>query len=189
MMIGIFLEEMINVGDAAIGGGVLTAIIAVGFLAVFLFSASVYVYFALAWMTIAKKLNYKYPWLAWVPFANIALILQLGEFHWAWVFLIAPLVIGAPLMLIVIGIPLFFMGIFTSLALFVLTTIATWRIFEKLNYSGWLALIPVAMIVPYVNFVALVGYVIVIGFVAWGKENSITQIKKIPVKKVSRRRK
>ena len=32
-----------------------------------------YVYFAFAFMTIAKKLGYDKPWLAWIPIANIFL--------------------------------------------------------------------------------------------------------------------
>jgi len=49
---------------------------------------AVYTYTALTLMTIAKKLGHKYAWLAWIPFASMALVLQLGNFHWAWVFLI-----------------------------------------------------------------------------------------------------
>jgi len=103
---------------------------------------AVYIYSAMAWMTIARKLKYKYPWLAWIPIANIAMVLQLGGFHWAWTFLIVIPIIG-------------------WLALLVLCIIATWKIFVKRNYPGWFSL---AMIIPQVGGIL---YLIAIGFVAW----------------------
>ena len=123
-------------------GGPLTALTAVGiFFAVILFIA-IYVYFALAWSTIARKLKYKYPWLAWSPLANIAMVLQLGGFHWAWIFLLLIPIVG-------------------WIAVFVLLVIATWRIFEERKYPGWFSL---SMIIPQVGGIL---YMIAIGFVAW----------------------
>ena len=107
-----------------------------------LFILALYIYFSLAWMTIARKLKYKRPWLAWIPIANIAMILQLGEIPWAWTFLILIPVLG-------------------WIALFVLTVIATWRIFEKRKYPGWFSL---SMIIPWLGKIL---YLITIGFVAW----------------------
>ena len=118
-------------------------LIALGVFFVIIFSIAAYVYVSLAWMTIAKKLKHKYPWLAWIPLANVALILQLGEFHWAWVFLVLIPVLG-------------------WIALFVLMIIATWRIFEKRKYPGWFSL---SQIVPKVGGIL---YLIAIGFAAWG---------------------
>jgi len=88
-------------------------------------------------------LKYKRSWLAWIPIANIAMMLQLGKFHWAWVFLI-------------------FVPVFGWIGLMILTVIATWRIFEKRNYPGWLSL---SMVVPGIGGII---YFIVIGFVAFG---------------------
>lgn len=101
-----------------------------------------YVYTSLAWMTIAQKLKYKNAWLAWIPFANGAMILQLGGFHWAWIFLVLIPILG-------------------WIPLFVLMVIATWRIFEKRKYPGWFSL---SMIIPKVGGIL---YLISIGFVAW----------------------
>jgi len=104
-----------------------------------------YVYGALAWQTIARKLKYDKPWLAWIPFANVAMMLQLGNFHWAYVFLILIPVLG-------------------WIALLVLIIIANWRTFEKRNHPGWIAL---SQIIPKVGGLL---YLIAIGFVAW-KDN------------------
>ena len=107
-----------------------------------------YVYFALAWMTIAKKLKYKYPWIAWIPIANIAMIFQLGGFHWALIFLLLIPVLG-------------------WFAIAILAIIATWRIFEKRKYPGWLALIPLAGIIPLIGWLAQIANLVIIGLVAW----------------------
>jgi len=125
--------------------GALAALIAIGIFLVIVVSLAFYVYFALAWMTIAKKMKYKHPWLAWIPIANCAMILQLGGFHWAWIFLILIPVVG-------------------WLALLVMFIIATWKIFEKRKYPGWFSL---SLIIPKVGGIL---YLIAIGFVAWAKK-------------------
>lgn len=123
-------------------GGMLGTVVALGILAALLILVAVYVYFALAWSTIARKLRYPNPWLAWIPFANVAMMLQLGGFHWAWIFLVL--------------IP--FLG---WIALLVLLVIATWRIFDRRRYPGWFSL---SMVIPQVGFIL---YLVAIGFVAW----------------------
>jgi hypothetical protein len=126
-----------------VGGEVLPfGLIALGAVFVFALFLMFYVYTAWAWMAIANKLKYKYSWLAWIPFANLAMILQLGGFHWAWMFLILIPLVG-------------------WLVLWVLLIIATWRVFERRKYPGWFSL---AMIIP--RFGTMI-YLIIIGFVAW----------------------
>ena len=116
----------------------------VGFFILFTIAVllALYVYHAIAWQTIAKKLKYKRPWLAWIPFAGSAMRLQLGKFHWAWIFLIL-------------------IPIFGWVALFVLLIIAHWRIFEKRKYPGWFSL---SLIIPRIGGIF---YLIIIGLVAW----------------------
>jgi len=130
-----FSSEMIR-------GTVPPVIIALGLFMLFILLLAVYIYTALAWSTIAKKLKYKKPWLAWIPIANISMMLQLGGFHWAWVFLIL-------------------IPIFGWIALLVLIIISTWRIFEKRKYPGWFSL---SVVFPQIGGIL---YMIVIGFVAW----------------------
>jgi arginine exporter protein ArgO len=89
-----------------------------------------------------RKLKHPKPWLAWIPFANGALILQLGGFHWALIFLILVPILG-------------------WIALAVLSIIATWRIFEKRKHPGWFSL---AQIIPKIGGIL---YLVVIGIVAW----------------------
>ena len=63
---------------------ILQSFLGIGFLMMlgvfmFLLILAAYVYFSFAWMTIARKLKYKNSWLAWIPIANLAMILQLGD--------------------------------------------------------------------------------------------------------------
>ena len=127
-------------------GGIMGGLIVLGIFIMVLVLLAFYVYFSMAWMTIARKLKYKRSWLAWIPFANLAMILQLGKFHWAWIFLILIPILG-------------------WIALLVLLIIATWRIFEMRKYPGWFSL---SMIIPQVGIIL---YFVAIGFVAWSDKN------------------
>ena len=123
-------------------GGLLGFFVAIGIFVLILFLAALYIYHALAWRTIATKLKHKKPWLAWIPFAGTAMRLQLGGFHWAWIFLLLVPFLG-------------------WLALFVLVIISHWRIYNKRKYPGWFSL---ANIIPKLGTLL---YFIIIGFVAW----------------------
>ncbi len=152
--------------DFLVGGtvGALTAglIVAVAFLAL-----GIYIYHALAWQRIGKNQKYKRPWLAWIPFANVSMILQMGGFHWAWVFL-------------------FLIPILGWLAIVVLTTIAMWRIFEKSKYPGWLSIsYPLSGAVR----ILFIGYLVVIGLVAWKDVKELKTGKKTTRKKTSKKKK
>lgn len=127
-------------GLLAIGGALLAGIAVA--------TIAVYVYMAIVLMTIGKKLNHPYPWLAWIPFANIAMVLQMGNFHWAWVFLILVPFIGA-------------------LAISILALIASWRIFEKRGYHGALCLVVLLGFVPIIGIIAGIANLVIWGMVAW----------------------
>jgi hypothetical protein len=59
----------------------------------FLFLAVIYVYMALALMTIATKTNTPNGWLAWIPIANLFLMLNIaGKPAWWFVLCLIPLV-------------------------------------------------------------------------------------------------
>lgn len=133
---------------AFFGGAVGAFLVAFIVLAV-LVGIALYVYQAWAWMRIAKKRKYKHPWLAWIPFAASAMRLEMGGFHWAWVFL-------------------FLIPIFGWIAVLVLLTISMWRIFEKQKYAGWLALSYPLMVIPHIMIVGI-AYFVVIGMIAWKK--------------------
>jgi len=141
--------EIINFGnipketvDMMLASGVLGAIIAVGVIVAVVLLIALYIYNAIAWSTIAKKLRYKKHWLAWIPFANISLVLELGGYHWAWVFLL-------------------FIPIFGWIALIIFIIVSMWRIFERRGYPGWFSL---SVLIPHVGCIL---YLVSIGFVAF----------------------
>ena len=154
-------ESMVNTCPEIVGGffGGTIAAIVIFFILMFvlLLVAINYVYFALAWQTIAKKLNYKRPWLAWIPFADKAMILQLGGFHWAWIFLIL-------------------IPVFGWVTLGVMLIISIWDIFERREYAGWWIIISVLLAV-FIRFGSLF-HIGLIGVVAW-KDKKIVKVKKV----------
>jgi len=129
------------------GGSVFGIFTLLIFLIIFI---ATYLYFSYAWMIIARKLEYNKSWLAWIPFFNVILFLQLGGFHWAWIFLLLIPILG--------WIPL---GI--------LLIIATWKIFERRNYPGWFSL---SLIIPSIGGIL---YLIAIGFVAWKDKEELRE--------------
>ena len=72
----------------------LPALMAGGFLMFFLvFALAIYVYVALALSTIAEKTNTENGWLAWIPIANIILMLNIARKPIWWIVLcLIPLV-------------------------------------------------------------------------------------------------
>jgi hypothetical protein len=121
-----------------------------------------YVYSALVWSTIAKKLNYKKPWLAWIPVVQFFLLPILSGYPWQWGFImLAPLVLGIiPVVgLILSPIAMIFIG--------VMSIIWMWKIFEKRKYPGWLSLISLISVIPFLAPIAAIGVLVVLGLVAW----------------------
>ena len=103
---------------------------------------AIYVYMALALMTIAKKTNTENAWLAWIPIANIYLMTQVaGVPGWVTLAIILPVIpfIGA----------LAFMVVFAWM---------WWKIAEVRKRPGWWGIL--IAVVPIVNFV-------LIGMLAW----------------------
>lgn len=107
-----------------------------------------YIYSSFVYMTIAKKLNHERPWLAWIPFARSAMLLQLGDFEWQWAFL-------------------WLIPFFGWLPLYILLVVSHWRFFEKRNYPGWLGLIQLGYFVPFIGYLAGPAHLVILGMVAW----------------------
>ena len=67
----------LSTGDMA---AILTALTAMALVFLIIFLA-VYIYGALALMAIAKKTKTPNGWLAWIPIANVFLIIQIAKQH------------------------------------------------------------------------------------------------------------
>jgi len=122
--------------------GVLGALVAIG----------LYVYFALALSTIAKKLKFKNPWLAWIPVANLFLLPLLTKRHWAWGFLL-----------------------FVPFVNIVFLIICLWDLYEKRGVDGRWSLLVLGHFAPYatiplLSLGAFIANLLLLGYVAWGKK-------------------
>ncbi|MBI5881292.1 hypothetical protein HZB90_04130 [archaeon] len=132
-----FSPEMFGLGAlGALVGAMLVFAIVMGI--------ALYVYTAFAMSTIARKLKYKNPWLAWIPVANLALLPILAGYAWPWVFMFL-----------------------VPIANIVFAIMWLWKIFEKRHYPGPLALLPLAGVIPIIGWLAGIANLVVLGLVAW----------------------
>ena len=129
--------------DFGLGG--LFALFAGFLIVMFFIMIAVYVYMALALMTIANKTKTENSWLAWIPIANIYLMTQVaGVSGWITLAVLLPII------------P--FVGSLGFLAIFAWIW---WKIAEKMHRPEWWGILIAA--VPIVNLV-------LIGMLAWGKK-------------------
>ena len=129
--------------EALIGGAVGALIVGFLVLALIIF-AGIYVYTALVFSKIAKKLKYKKHWLAWIPVARWFLIPILAGKHWTWGFLF-----------------------FAPIANLVFLIIWMWKIYEKRKYPGALSLVFLGHLIPVIGWIVGIANLIILGFVAW----------------------
>jgi len=129
-----FLLGLLNLQALAAMGAAIVAIFA-------LFVLVVYIYSSFALMAIAKKTKTKNAWMAWIPLANIYLMIQIAEVPWWTIFaLLLP-----------------FIPVIGGLALCAASVWWWWKISENRNKPGWLGIL---MIIPFLNL-------IVMGILAW----------------------
>ena len=114
-------QDADRIAKAAVAGTVLTSLLVT--------CAAIYIYMALALQTIATKTSTANPWLAWIPIANIVLMLSIAKKPMWWIVLFL--------------IPLVNIGV----AVVVWMAVAEAR--GKPNWWGILALVPgVNIVVP-----------------------------------------
>ena len=118
--------------------GAFTGALFAVFLVIFL---ALYVYSALALMTIGKKLKKNPTWLAWVPIANMFYLPMLAGYDWYYGFLWLLSLIPIAGLLVQLGLIIWWF----------------WKISEARKKEGWFGIL---MIIPIVNLVIL-------GILAW----------------------
>ena len=129
--------------DLILGGG-LFALAGLMLLVLGIVFLAIYLYMAIALMTIGNKTKTKNSWLAFIPIANIYLMTQIAKVSGWWTLLI--LAAWIP----IVG----------SLALAALAIYLWWLIAERRGRPGWWGIL---MIIPIINF-------IIVGLLAWGKK-------------------
>ena len=128
--------------DFLLGAG-FGALAGIALVLVILLLAAIYVYSALALISIFRKTKVGPRWLAWIPIGNILPLLKIAKLQWQWIF--ALLLVCIPK----IGGPLVGLG-----AIYL-----WWKVCKARHKPEWLS---VLMLVPGVNFV-------VMGYLAWSK--------------------
>jgi len=117
----LFADQPSGAAGAMVAGAV--------FLVMFVIFVVFYIYMALALQTIAKKTNTENAWLAWIPIANIVLMLNIGKKPVWWIIL-------------------FFIPL-VNLVMVILTFMAIAEARKKPNWWGILMIVPVVnLIVP-----------------------------------------
>ena len=129
----------LSTGDIA---AIVTAFAAMALVLSVVFLA-VYIYSALALMTIAKKTKTPNAWLAWIPIANVFLIIQIAKQPWWHIFALLLYIIPA------VG----------GMAFLAVTAFWWWKVAENIKRDGWQGIL---MVIPIVNLIML-------GVFAWGK--------------------
>ncbi len=124
-----------------------------------LFFLGFYIYGALALMTIAKRTKTENAWLAWIPIANIYLMMRIGKLP-TWTLALWALI---------------FVPMLGGIASAGMAVWYWWAIAEQRGKEGWWGIL---MLVPIVNLV-------MVGILAWGeddKKSVAPAAKKDPVK-------
>jgi hypothetical protein len=135
-------------------GAIMAALSGIGLMVLLVF----YIYTSLALSTIAKKTKTNNPWLAWIPIANVYLMLKIAKVNPMWMLAILFLPCTMLLMMIpFIGILFGFLYFLEILALGVGMIYVWWKICEARKYPGWVALL---FLVPLLNM-------IMPGIIAW----------------------
>jgi hypothetical protein len=133
-----------GLGGAGLAGGML-ALLAGMIVVAIIVAIALYIYYAFVLSTLAKKMGHKgIAWLAWVPIANLALFPILAGKKWPWVFI---------LLIPIVNIVFLIMW--------------SWAIFEKRKYPGWLSLIGIGGIIPFLGWLFGLAMLIIWGLVAW----------------------
>jgi hypothetical protein len=127
---------------AMLGGG-LGVLAGVALVLAVIIVIALYLYSVAVVRSIAHKTKVGPKWLAWIPVANLVLLLKAAKLQWQWIFAIFLPVIP-------------FIG---SALLMVGTIYVWWKVCKAVRKPEWLAIL---MIVPFVNLVAM-------GYIAWAK--------------------
>ncbi len=133
---GLDTNILTSLAEEGLSGAITQYVMAFLVLAI-IFGIALYVYYALVWMTIGKKLKYDKAWIAWIPIVNFFLIPILAGKKWPWGFMFL-----------------------VPIANIVFCIIWHWKIFEKRKNAGWPSLF---ILIPG----GILVYLITLGIIAW----------------------
>ncbi len=158
-IVGFVTQEIGSTSELADPGTIFMFLFIILFTVLIL--AGVYVYFSFAFMNIGKKLNVKYPAIAWIPFYGPIVIAMLAaKMHW-WPFVLSGInLLLYPILAFSMALsPESFAAILvgaimvlTSVVFMIYATIWLWKMFEALNRPGFYALgLPIGLLLSYLS--------------------------------------
>jgi hypothetical protein len=116
-----------------------------------------YVFMAICLMFIAQKTDTKYPWLAWIPIANVFLMAMIAKKPWWWALIV---VLAYGIAAGTINGAASWLGWILDIAGIVFTILIWIAICQARNRPGWWV---VLLFIPIVNLV-------IIGVLAFSKK-------------------
>ena len=177
-----------SAGGAGLQAFVLGMIIILFIVAIIVIA--LYVYTALALMTIARKTKTTPAWLAWIPIGNMVLLSRIAKMHWWPVLMIIPAFIFLALGTFVSSLMTLFIILYFAaiLVMLVYMTMWYWKLFEAVSRPGvWAIIIMVASFIggvfnyiPGMGFkiagaaITIVGsvlFMVFLGIAAWSKDS------------------
>jgi len=109
-----------------------------------------YIWGAICLQAIAKKTSTPRGWLAWIPFANIFLMVQCAGMAWYWALILCVFLLGGSATTQIGE----WLGYLFSIACGILTIVILVRLCQACKKSGWLVLL---LLVPVLGFLILMG--------------------------------
>ena len=101
-LVAVLLSATALLAQDSSSDGTMPALLAGGMLLfILIFGAAMYIYCALALSTIATKTNTENPWLAWIPIANLVLLLNIAKKPIWWIILFFIPIVSIVMMIIV----------------------------------------------------------------------------------------
>ena len=129
-------EELLGASGLGFLAGIFMVALIIGLI--------VYIYVAIALMTMAKKKKVPNAWLAFIPIANLYIMTQVGGIEWWWMLVFLLMIIPF------VGTLLYMVGI----------VYIWWKISEAFKRPGWWGIL---MLIPIVNLVLM-------GLLAWSSD-------------------
>ncbi|MGA2158738.1 MAG: hypothetical protein ABSG90_05930 [Dehalococcoidia bacterium] len=106
-----------------------------------------YIYIAICLMFIAQKTGTKYPWLAWIPIANVFLMAMIAKKPWWWALII---VLAYSVAVGMMSGSLSWLGYIFDIAAFVFLILIWIGICQARSKPGWWVIL---LIIPIVNLI------------------------------------
>ena len=147
------------------------------FIILFFIFIPLFIYFwtSMVFFTIAKKLGYGKPWIAWIPVVKLFLIPILAKLNWKWGCIIFVAFLNSLIILFypwdslprLVSILLTLLLILIDITIVALFSYWFGFILEQRNYPRHLSFLLLGGMIPLVGVLFILAFLIVLSIVAW----------------------